>query len=50
MVKKMYSLHMRKSTIKIKTNKNLSIREAAKRFGISANTVYKWDQKIKPKG
>ena len=45
----MYSLHMRKNIIDIKTNEKLIIREAARRFGISANTVYKWDKKIEPK-
>ena len=43
----MYSLHMRKNIIDIKTNEKLSIREAARRFGISPNTVYK---KVEPKG
>ena len=46
----MYSLHIRKNIIDIKTNEKLSIREAARRFGISANTVYKWCKKIEPKG
>ena len=49
MTKKMYSLHMRKNIIKIKTNEKLSIREAGRRFGISTNTVYKWGKKIEPK-
>ena len=40
---------MRKNIIDIKTNEKLSIREAARRFGISANTVYKWGKKIEPK-
>ena len=38
----MYSMHMRKNIMNIKTNKKLSIREAGRRFGISRNTVYKW--------
>ena len=46
----MYSLHMRKNIIDIKANEKLSIREAARRFGISPNTVYKWGKKIEPKG
>ena len=46
----MYSLHIRKNIIKIKTNEKLSIREAARRFGISPNTIYKWGKKIEPKG
>ena len=46
----MYSLHIRKNIIDIKTKEKLSIREAARRFGISANTVYKWCKKIEPKG
>ena len=46
----MYSLHMRKNIIDIKTNEKLSVREAARRFGISPNTVYKWGKKIEPKG
>ena len=33
---------MRKNMIDIKTNEMLSVREAARRFGISSNTVYKW--------
>ena len=41
---------MRKNIIEIKTNEKLSIREAARRFGISPNTVYKWGKKIEPKG
>ena len=45
----MYSLHMRKNIIDIKTNEKLSVREAARRFGISPNTVYKWVKKIEPK-
>jgi transposase len=35
----MYSLHMRKNIIDIKTNEKLSVREAAIRFGISPNRV-----------
>ena len=46
----MYSLHMRKNIIEIKTNEKLSIREAGRRFGISPNTVYKWGKEIDPKG
>ena len=46
----MYSMHMRKNIMDIKTNKKLSVREAARRFGISPNTVYKWGKNIKPKG
>ena len=46
----MYSLHMRKNIIDIKTNEKLSIRAAARRFGISPNTVYEWGKKIEPKG
>ena len=46
----MYSLHMRKNIIDIKSNEKLSVREAARRFGISPNTVYKWGKKIEPKG
>ena len=46
----MYSLHMRKNIIDIKRNEKLSVREAARRFGISPNTVYKWGKKIEPKG
>ena len=46
----MYSLHIRKNIIKIKTNEKLSIREAARRFVISPNTIYKWGKKIEPKG
>ena len=46
----MYSLHMRKNIIDIKINEKLSVREAARRFGISPNTVYKWWKKIEPKG
>ena len=46
----MYSLHMRKKIIEIKTNEKLSIREAERRFGISPNTVYKWGKNIEPKG
>ena len=45
----MYSLHMRKNIIDIKKNEKLSIREAARRFGISPNTVYKWRKKIELK-
>ena len=45
----MYSSHMRKNIIDIKTNEKLSIRAAARRFGISPNTVYKWGKKIEPK-
>ena len=45
----MYSLHIRKNIIDIKTKKKLSIREAARRFGISPNTIYKWGKKIEPK-
>ena len=41
---------MRKNIMDIKTNKKLSVREAARRFGISPNTVYKWGKNIKPKG
>ena len=40
---------MRKNIINIKTKEKLSIREAARRFGISPNTVYKWGKKIEPK-
>ena len=36
--------------INIKINEKLSVREAARRFGISPNTVYKWEKKIEPKG
>ena len=46
----MYSLHIRKKIIDIKTKEKLSIREVARRFGISPNTVYKWGKKIEPKG
>ena len=46
----MYSTYIRQNIIDIKTNKKLSVREAARRFGISANTVYKWGKKIEPKG
>ena len=46
----MYSVHVRKKIIEIKINGKLSIREAARRFGISPNTVYKWGKKIEPKG
>ena len=35
---------MRKNIIDIKTNEKLSVREAARRFRISPNTVYKWAQ------
>ena len=45
----MYSLHIRKNIIDIKTKEKLSIREAARRFGISPNTIYKWGKKIEPK-
>ena len=41
---------MRKNIIDIKTNEKLSVREAARRFGISPNTVHKWCKKIEPKG
>jgi len=44
----MYSLHIRKKIMGIKESKKLSIREVAKRFGISPNTVYKWGKKIEP--
>ena len=41
---------MRKNIIDIKRNEKLSVREAARRFGISPNTVYKWGKNIEPKG
>ena len=41
---------MKKNIINIKTNKKLSVREVARRFGISPNTVYKCGKKIEPKG
>ena len=41
---------MRKNIMDIKTNKKLSVREAARRFGISPNTVCTWRKNIKPKG
>ena len=46
----MYSMYMRKNIRDIKTNKKLSVREEARRFWISPNTVYKWVKNIKPKG
>ena len=46
----MYSVHMRKKIMDIKANEKLSVREAARRFGISPNTVYKWGKRIEPKG
>ena len=45
----MYSTYIRQNIIDIKTNKKLSVREVARRFGISSNTVYKWGKNIKPK-
>ena len=45
----MYSLHIRKKIMKIKKEERLSIREIARRFGISPNTVYKWGKRIEPK-
>lgn len=39
----------KKNIIEIKANEKLSIKEAARRFIIRPNTVYKWGKKIKPK-
>jgi transposase len=46
---KVYNLHIRKKIMLIKNKEKLSIREVAKRFGMSPNTIFKWGKKIKPK-
>ena len=41
---------MRKNIINIKINERLSVREAARRFGISPNNSIQMGKKIEPKG
>ena len=43
-------MHIRTKIMDIKANEKLSVREAARRFGMSPNTVCKWGKRIELKG
>ena len=45
----MYPLQMRKKVLEIKKKEKISIVSAAKRFGISPITVFKWTKKLEAK-
>ena len=45
----MYTLRTRKKLLSIKEREGLSIRTAARRFGLSPNTIFSWLKRIEPK-
>jgi len=45
----MYPLQMRKKILEIKKKEKLSIVRAAKRFGISPTTLFKWTKRLEAK-
>ena len=45
----MYPLQMRKKVLEIKKKEKISIVSAAKRFGISPTTVFKWTKRLEAK-
>jgi transposase len=44
----MYSVHIGRKILGIKKKERLSFVEAGKRFGMSANTIFKWTKRINP--
>ena len=45
----MYDIRFRKQVLEIRAKEGLSIREVAKRFGISFRSVVSWLQRLEPK-
>ena len=44
-----YSLDFRKKVLLIRNKEKLSFAQAAKRFGISVNSLFLWSKKVEPK-
>lgn len=44
-----YSLDFRKKVLTIRTEEGLSFAQAAKRFGVSVNSIFLWSKNLEPK-
>lgn len=44
-----YSLDFRKKVLAIRAKEGLSFVEAAKRFGVSVNSIFLWSKRLEPK-
>lgn len=44
-----YSLDFRKKVLSIRAKEDLSFAQAAKRFGVSVNSLFLWSKRLEPK-